>query len=847
VSIMKTNCFYLKVSVLVIFLLTCLASPSPAAINRSDGASTPSNRRDEVTTPSNGHDEATPSSDGHDETAAPSPPHGKEVQQIQQDILNLENALKMLSDEKQRSVAVSQIESLLSAKKELLAQKTGVTSIKGNGQPLNFIQLFQKVKKILFHLLELLKEKAGRLSRDYAQLKSFFSSRENLFMLLDIVLKLLVSFVLGLILWFFSRKLTRKLRVSFQKREKGFLHGKIKTLLFRIFLEFHTLAILFFLAWVLLKSLFREIIVSAVLSVLGAWVVYRILMGLCRLLISPEEAPKMEGVTPPKTKGAAPSAPGVALSGMEGEAKSALGMAVDERLFHLESNTAVYIRTWCRRILLLSLWTFILVKISSLFGLKQTAAVFLKVYMVGIVTSLAIILTKLRGDIQKRFSFTVKEDDPVWKAKMKKAANLILGKAYLVLILSFSAMLILDLLGYEKAARFALYATIKSLLVVALASLVWLFLNKLFQKLSALSAEMVQRYPDLEKKINVYVAWTIYLVRSSIILLTLLIIMTVWNPDTLTFVTRHIADLSILLRIPALVLGSIILIQMITFLVRKMTRRIAESRILKEEATSTEIEKQMNTIGGILYKTAAVFIWSVTGTMVLKELGFSIGPLLAGAGIAGLAVGFGAQNLVRDIISGLFIIGENQIRVGDVAILNGTGGLVEAVNLRTTVLRSLDGTVYIFPNGTIDTVANMTHGFSYYVFDVNVAYKEDTDHVSSVLQEIGDQIAQEEPYKSMILAPFEVIGLDKFDDSAIIIKARIKTQPIKQWEVGREINRRIKKRFDELNIEIPFPHRSIYLGEKTKPLDVNIKSLGEEQISQLKDFIRTTIKETFSP
>jgi len=915
---MKTNCFYLKVSVLVIFLLTCLVSPSLAAINRSDGASPPSNRRDEVTTPSNGRDEATlpsdgrdettlpsdgrdettlPSdgrdeatlpSDGRDETADPSTLQGKEVQQIQHDILNLENALKMLSDEKQRSAAVSQIESLLSAKKELLAQKTGVTSIKGNGQPLNFIQLFQKVKKILFHLLELLKEKAGRLSRDYAELKSFFSNRENLFMLLDIVLKLLVSFVLGLILWFFSRKLTRKWTGSFQKREKGSLHGKIKALLFRIFLKFHTLAILSFLAWVLLKSLFREIIVSAILSVLGAWVVYRILMGLCRLLIFPEEAPKeeapkMEGeassapsVAPSKTKGAAPSAPGMAPSKMEGEAKSAPGIApskaegeaksapgmappetkgeapsapgkaVDERLFHLESNTAVYIRTWCRRILLLSLWAFILVRISSLFGLKQTAAVFLKVYMVGIVTSLAIILTKLRGDMQKRFSFTEKEGDPAWKAKMKRAGNLVLGKAYLVLILSFSAMLILDLLGYEKAARFALYATTKSFLVVALASLVWLFLNKLFQKLSALSAEMVQRYPDLEKKINVYVAWTIYLVRSSIALLTLLIIMTIWSPDTLTFVTRHIADLSILLRIPAIVLGSIVLIQIITFLVQKMTRRIAESRILKEEAPSAEIEKQMNTIGGILYKTAAVFIWSVTGTMVLKELGFSIGPLLAGAGIAGLAVGFGAQNLVRDIISGLFIIGENQIRVGDVAILNGTGGLVEAVNLRTTVLRSQDGTVYIFPNGTINTVANMTHGFSYYVFDVAVAYKEDVDHVSDVLQEIGDQIAQEEPYKSMILAPFEVIGLDKFDDSAIIIKARIKTQPIKQWEVGREINRRIKKRFDELNIEIPFPARSLYMGKGTKPLDVNIKSLGEEQLSQLKDFIRTTIKETLA-
>ena len=232
----------------------------------------------------------------------------------------------------------------------------------------------------------------------------------------------------------------------------------------------------------------------------------------------------------------------------------------------------------------------------------------------------------------------------------------------------------------------------------------------------------------------------------------------------------------------------------------------------------------MATISGILRKSLLVAIWLITAMMILKELGFSIGPLLAGAGIVGVAVGFGSQNLVRDIISGLFMITENQVRVGDVAILNGTGGLVEQVNLRTTVLRALDGTVHIFPNGSINTVSNMTHDFSYYLFDIGVAYKEDTDKVCAVLVEISDQIIQEEPYKAMILEPLEILGLDKFADSAVIIKARIKTQPIKQWEVGREMNRRIKKRFDEENIEIPFPHRTFYFGEVSKPVDINMKN-----------------------
>ena len=159
---------------------------------------------------------------------------------------------------------------------------------------------------------------------------------------------------------------------------------------------------------------------------------------------------------------------------------------------------------------------------------------------------------------------------------------------------------------------------------------------------------------------------------------------------------------------------------------------------------------------------------------------------------------------------------ENQVRINDVAIINGTGGLVEQINLRTTVLRSLDGTVHVFPNGTITTLSNMTQEYSYYVFNIGVAYKEDTDHVSAVVKELADEMMQEETYRSFILAPLEVMGVDQFADSAVMIKARIKTAPIKQWMVGREMNRRIKKKFDELGIEIPFPHRSLYFGEASK-------------------------------
>jgi small conductance mechanosensitive channel len=252
------------------------------------------------------------------------------------------------------------------------------------------------------------------------------------------------------------------------------------------------------------------------------------------------------------------------------------------------------------------------------------------------------------------------------------------------------------------------------------------------------------------------------------------------------------------------------------------------------------LEKRASTLGGIFRRAAKLVIWIVAIVMVLREAGFDIGPILAGAGIVGLAVGFGAQNLVRDIISGMFLLVENQVRVNDVAIINGTGGLVEELNLRTTVLRGLDGTVHIFPNGAINSLSNMTHGYSYYLLDVGVAYKEDTDRVVSVLKAIADEMMQEEEYRTLILEPLEVLGVDKFADSAVIIKARIKTVPIQQWVVGREMNRRIKKKFDELGIEIPFPHVSVYFGEASKSFSLSLPNADREQ---LKGVIREVLAE----
>jgi small conductance mechanosensitive channel len=244
----------------------------------------------------------------------------------------------------------------------------------------------------------------------------------------------------------------------------------------------------------------------------------------------------------------------------------------------------------------------------------------------------------------------------------------------------------------------------------------------------------------------------------------------------------------------------------------------------KTELVAGAARKRVTTLTGLLLTLALVAIWAVVAVICLDQLGLDVAPIIAGAGIVGLAVGFGAQNLVRDVIGGFFIVLENQVRVGDVAVVNGTGGLVEAITFRTMVLRDLAGVVHVVPNGAITTLANMTMGWSGYVIDVGVAYKEDTDRVVGVMTAVAEELRKDPAIGPAILAPIEVFGVDDFKESEVTIKARLKTVPMQQWNVGREYRRRLKKAFDAQGIEIPFPHRSLYMGTASAPIQVLLQS-----------------------
>lgn len=265
-------------------------------------------------------------------------------------------------------------------------------------------------------------------------------------------------------------------------------------------------------------------------------------------------------------------------------------------------------------------------------------------------------------------------------------------------------------------------------------------------------------------------------------------------------------------------------LKLLRFFIKRLEQFVIRHAKKSESKDLGETEKRVKTIVGILWGVGKILIWATAIIVFLKKMGIDVKPILAGAGVIGLAVGFGAQELVRDFISGFFIILENQIRTGDVAIINGTGGLVEKIEMRTITLRDFSGVVHIFQNGKINTLSNMTKEWSAMVFDIGVAYKEDPELVIEIMAQVGHEMEKDPEFGPKIIEPIEVVGVNDFADSAVVIRARLKTIPIEQWTVGREYRKRLKKVFDQKGIEIPFPHTTIYWGEKIDALRISHKN-----------------------
>ncbi len=322
-----------------------------------------------------------------------------------------------------------------------------------------------------------------------------------------------------------------------------------------------------------------------------------------------------------------------------------------------------------------------------------------------------------------------------------------------------------------------------------------------------------RRLPGVKARADRYMPVLLRSLRTAVWLIAAVAALEAWRAPVLDLLASPVGErvVGALVRI-ALVLG--------LFLVLWEALCLAIERYLDardEDGNPVQRSGRARTLLPLLRRASAVLLLTVGGLTAASELGIDIAPLLAGVGIAGLAIGFGAQTLVKDVITGLFIVMEDQVAVGEYVSVAGHSGTVEALSIRTIRLRDLSGTVHVVPFGEVGTVENLTRDYSYAVIDAGVGYSEDTDRVSDVLREVAAGIESDESWRRRVIPPFEVFGVQELGDSAVVVRCRFKTPPMHQWAVAREFRRRMKRRFDELGIEIPFPHRTVYFGGGKAP------------------------------
>lgn len=356
---------------------------------------------------------------------------------------------------------------------------------------------------------------------------------------------------------------------------------------------------------------------------------------------------------------------------------------------------------------------------------------------------------------------------------------------------------------------FLVRASVLSFVVLALARLIDSTGGMLTSRFLSISPEMEQRLPGLQRRANLYAP--ILTVSGRVLLygVAALLVLQSWGLGGLVWFETSAGQRLIggLITIAIAAVFAVALWEVVAL--------AAEFYVTRPGADGTPVEHsaRIRTLLPLFRKTFAIVLGISFALIALATMGVNIAPLLAGAGIVGVAVGFGAQSLVKDVITGIFVLMQDAISVGDVVTVAGNSGLVEQISIRSIRLRNVTGTVIIIPFSEVTTVQNMTKDFSYALFEIGVAYRENVDHVIEVVTALGAELLADGDYASRILEPIEILGLDRFADSAVIVKARIKTRPSEQWTVMRAFNARMKRRFDELGIEIPFPHQTIYFGE----------------------------------
>jgi small conductance mechanosensitive channel len=397
----------------------------------------------------------------------------------------------------------------------------------------------------------------------------------------------------------------------------------------------------------------------------------------------------------------------------------------------------------------------------------------------------------------KAFRATIGANAPLPRSRAKEQHGHLMTTASEQIIAAFYAA------WAHLAGLSALELAVNSGLSIAVVGLAF-GLGRLAKAALHRGASILPGRADAEKHVRTrrVARFTRSVFATALVLGAAYLILGIWGLDVAAWMSRGLGEQLVrsILRVTLLVVLAFAAIEIGGLLINQLVGRLARN------STATRRRAQLNTLAPLLRGVIQTVIVLIVVLMLFSEIGVQIGPLLAGAGVVGLAVGFGAQTLVKDFLTGVFLLMEDIVAVGDVVNIGGFGGLVEEMTLRTIRLRDFDGTLHVFPYSEAQVVHNLTKTFSYYVFNLQISYESDIDQATEVMRRTGEELKADPAFADMILEPIEVVGVDALADSGVVVKARIKTLPSKQWSVGREYNRRIKQAFDANGIEIPYPH-----------------------------------------
>ncbi|MFO7802654.1 MAG: mechanosensitive ion channel [Desulfovermiculus sp.] len=488
------------------------------------------------------------------------------------------------------------------------------------------------------------------------------------------------------------------------------------------------------------------------------------------------------------------------------------------RFLPLSNESVQYLYIWVRRVSRIGVYGFFILEAALILGLPGSLYFFLLKLLGLIITLMIIILTMqnrkevaafLRGEEIQPAEGDASAESSSGKVNTISSLRRHLADSWHVVAVMFVVgMFMTWMLGIEGGFYFVARAIIMTGMVIALTVFLIKLSRRGLESLFKISDELKRDHPELEARANKYLPLIKHTVRGVIYVVAAFSILQAWGLGTISWVLspQGSSILSNLLVI-LFIIGS-------AFLIWEVASIKIENYLNRERqgTANKKANTRVLTLLPLLSNVLLIALILVAGMSVLSHMGINIAPLLAGAGVIGLAVGFGAQTLVRDVITGAFILMEDSIAVGDWVEAGGHSGTVEHLTIRTVTLRDLAGTVAVIPFGDVTSVKNYNRDYGFALVDVGVAYREDYGEVIMVLQDVAAELKDDEVWGSDIIGDLEIFGLNNLADSAVEIRVRMKTLPGRHFSIRRAFLERMKRVFDERGIEIPFPHQTIYFG-----------------------------------